>query len=1612
MGLAAVHQSGAQALYRNEWIDHKKTYYKIPVLEQRLYRIQKSVLAAAGLGEVPAQHFQLWSQGQQVPLYTTESSGAIAANGFIEFYGQPLDGQMDTELFPDPTQHVNKRTSYFSDTAYYFLTVNNEPGNLRFANTANLVQSTLLPPDSFYMHTYAADYFRGGFSFNYNYGFANVVGGQPVRSSIWDQGEGFASSPFNVGYGLNFRLENMRAFRNGPPMRLRHSVVGVWTNDKWVTLGLNDSVINRVDISGFNQAIAQINNIPNSRIDANDGVTFNYRTDDAGIGLIVPQSTSLELTYARRFVFENGRITQLALAANPAGNHLRISAFATDGQPPALYDLTQLKRYVGVLKADSILFALEPSGQDRQIVIANQTSALFRNVAGLTPMQFKNYALAAEQGNYLIISNKRLYNSNGQNHVNDYADYRRSAAGGNHNVIVAEVDELADQFCYGIRKHPLGIKNFVRYAMAQFTESPKYVLLMGRGSDYLGIRYSGSNAALELLNTVPTWGSPGSDNLLVSGSGLNPTPLVPVGRISAVNGGEIKTYLDKVKQFEALKKADNISAAQGIWRKNVLQLIGGNDAFLTSYIGSFMAAYSKIVSDSLMGALPKTYKRVNNPNLAKDLQAITNTINAGTSIITYSGHTSNSSIDFGINNPEDYQETNGKYPVFLANGCRAGNIFDLNYNRLQSKSVNLSDNFIFTANRGSIAFISNSDLGVIGPLDAFTNAWYKNAARKKYGQSLGHIQIGAIKDYLSTYGLGYFDRVNSEQVVLHGDPAVSIFAATKPDYAAADSFISIMPLPQTVGEDSLLIGVKFANIGAAIYDSVWVEVSHENNLGLPTLLTRKLVKPLQNLDSLQVTCKIKGIVDGGTNAILVRIDPDNAIAETDENNNLARKTFDITDAEIRPVYPYAFAIVNQPTITLTGSTVNPLQNPRHYRLQVDTSAQFNSSILFTQDTLAPGGAVSFTPAIAWAANTVYYWRLSPLLLGQPLNWQSSSFQFMPGTYTGFGQSHYFQHQKSVLDRIAIPASRTFAFAPKPQSLYAAHGIYGYSATEDSHLSFSVNGIMNIYSACVGQSLIFNLFDPITFAQRKNLTGEFGSGPFCDYGREYNFEFPYFPASNRKKIMDFMDQIPPGTIVAVRAIVDPPYDSLQVKYWKRDTAIYGSGNSLYHRLYNQGFTDLDSLNATKTFAFVYKKDDRSNFEPSSRFSQGVYDRILYNFYPSTTDTSGVVTSPLFGPAKAWQQFNWQGNQPNGGTQPSSAVLHLTGRRPNGTETLLKVYAPGNWNNDISDINASEFPFLRLSMQTKNAKDALPYQINNWKLFYEPEPDGALTSLERTDLNKPVLIRGLDSLKIGVAFKNISNQALSATGATITLTDPIGQSSTLLARMLKPLQPNDTAIVYLSVATATLPLGSYTAHIIINAAKNPVEQHWFNNDAWLSFQVTDQSLSVNGLTFTALPKAQQSELKWQLQRDASLQRFTVEHHTGNGIFKPLATLAATDAAGLQQYEWIHTTPRIGANYYRLKLWKKDGTEAYSGTELVRFSSQLQVNAYPNPFGNQITVQLPGNKLFTIKIVDAQGRTVLTQRGSGKLGLNTLPLPAGAYWLVVEGSSEEKIMKMHKY
>jgi hypothetical protein len=118
----------------------------------------------------------------------------------------------------------------------------------------------------------------------------------------------------------------------------------------------------------------------------------------------------------------------------------------------------------------------------------------------------------------------------------------------------------------------------------------------------------------------------------------------------------------------------------------------------------------------------------------------------------------------------------------------------------------------------------------------------------------------------------------------------------------------------------------------------------------------------------------------------------------------------------------------------------------------------------------------------------------------------------------------------------------WVFGTRNNHLFIRNGVYPFSGRTDNDFSVDVNGFVSIASACVGQSLIFNVFDSITFKPWKNVDGSgnnlflSGSGSAnCTPTRNYNFEFSYMTAQSRKNMMNLMDSIPNGRFVVERNI---------------------------------------------------------------------------------------------------------------------------------------------------------------------------------------------------------------------------------------------------------------------------------------------------------------------------------------------------------------------------------------------------------------------------------------------------------------------------------------------
>jgi hypothetical protein len=1023
--------------------------------------------------------------------------------------------------------------------------------------------------------------------------------------------------------------------------------------------------------------------------------------------------------------------------------------------------------------------------------------------------------------------------------LQQYAAYRSSSAGGGYNVKIYDIDQLVDQFAYGIKQHPLSVKNFLRYARNTFSVTPKFVFLVGKAVTYDQYRMNQSSPYADVLNLVPTFGWPASDNLLASND-LNPVPATPIGRLSAVSQNEVSIYLFKIKEYEAAQQNTTQTIANKAWMKNMIHVIGADDAGLNATLSADMNSYRTIAVDTLFGADVYTFNKTVS-TVGADVQdaLMKDLFSSGLSLLNYFGHSSASILDYNLNLPQDYSNP-GKYPVFLVNGCDAGNIFSFDTARFSTLN-SLSEAWVLAQDHGSIAYIASTHYGIESYLDLYNYAFYNSFCRTNYGAPISYNTKDAVSYLFANTG-DYAGILHAEENVLHGDPALKMNSFSKPDFTVESPGVVITPTFISTSDNSFKVKCYFYNLGKATGDSVSVLITRTYPNGSTGVLFSQKIKSVRYEDSIEITVPIVASRDKGQNSLTVTIDNDNKYVELNELNNSVTKMFYIYEDELTPVYPYNFSIVSKTNIKLYASTANPVIPLRAYTMEMDTTELFNSPLKTTQTLNSVGGVLEFTSTIPFTDSTVYYWRVAPVPTDGNYIWNVSSFVYLPNTGFGYNQSHLYQHLKSGVDRIYIDSSSRKWTYTNINSILDIYNAVFPNFSQDAAFRILINNNTVTSGFCLNSSVIFNLFDPVTLQPyfNQSVPSTIGSGSYGGFmgsykncgktGSQYNFEFSYLDTTNRRKMRDFMDWIPNGVLVTMRLMNGSPYNQTAAT-WKADQSIYGVGNTFYDRLKQNGFAAIDSFSYPRTWVFDYEKNN-ALFAPEWQFSQGLTDLMTYRRYISSSDTLGFITSPKFGPAVSWKKVLWNGYSldTKPGDQP---VVQVIGVDSAGTETVLYNLTVAQQNFDISSINVHQYPYLELRMRNSDSINLTPYQLRWWRILYDPVPEGALAPNILYNFKDTVAIGQTDSLAI--AFKNVSEVPFAdSIAVNLTVFDASNVAINIPMKKLKALNAGDTAVIRTNIATTTLS-GLNNLYLDVNPNNDQPEQTHFNNFMYHNFLV---------------------------------------------------------------------------------------------------------------------------------------------------------------------------------
>lgn len=1326
------------------WYKQDNRYFKFVISEAGIYRITAKQLREAGfpIDEVPGDRIQLFTLGEEQALNVSTQSVFEEAD-YIEFYGKGNDGEADAFIYENPQKdQLNPRYSLYTDERPYFLSWvkdGQEPVSPnRYNKKGDGLNVQGIPPkEATYMHR--IDTVFHDFHFKPTHDGRNYI-----RYSNMDVGEGYGSHLRNET-DLNFSLEGMVLQSQDVRLKLR---LGTNILSRSLSFFANDFAIKNVTQVGF------------GTIEIDQKIDRQLITDDH-INLKIKGLTGqsekhslafVELLYPRAYDFMNRTYMRYVQQPSIISRYVEIQNVGVGPDSTAtIYNLDQKYCINARVEGGKVRFVAPASYSfDNNIFV---TDIGIREVTSIQEVVIDPQILASD---YLILTHPKFINDGAL----AYAQYRSSPEGGGYSTKVVDVTRIYDAYGYGIEGHVLGIKNYFQDLRNEGL-LPRYILLIGKGLEYSEIR---ANPSIQSL--IPTFGVPGSDNLLVWGSGPE-FPDVAIGRLAVSENDEIRHYLQKIYDHENPKPLGQ-SIDQQRWKKSFVHLSGGS-ADIQELLFGFLTNMENIISYNKFGAEVTTFRKTSADPIQRTMtDQIIQRINDGAAMITFFGHSAVGTFDFSLEDPSKY-ENGKKNPVILSLGCHSGNI--------HTSFPGVSEEFVLEEEKGAIAFIASSGTAFPGPQYQVGSRIYELMGSSMYGKSIGEILYQVIRERTGIQNIE--EKTLAQQLTLHGDPAYRYHIYEGPDYVLDYSSVKVSPELLNSSTDKITLRFDVVNLGTTIESPLDIRVIHQipseknvdtTDITIPSPAFRATVE--MEFDN-------PGPAGIGVNRFFIEVDHENRLEEfpkdeAENNNQLTNSAgeigyrFFVLDNSARPIYPANYAIVNHiDKIRLISAINNALSPGGTFVIQIDTSALFQSDQAVTTEMENTSSTIEWIPKLAWEPGRVYYWRIRPkaddVLNNKNNVWKTSSFIYLPGTEEGWNQSHYYQWLNNSFYKLFIDDNRRLQYDRRNWDIRIKNEI-----GDPSDFWVFVNNTpwssLNPKEQAPALAIFaWNENDVIV----QNNGGDFGSLPYSSDGFVFNTNTP----EERQNIKHLLDFIPTGSRVFVHTILSSSDDDLNTADWASDKAIHGF--DLFEEFEKYGAVKIRNLESTGTvpYTFIFDKGIGPVVED---IANGIEESVDLSATATSFWQEGKLTSVNIGPVDRWMRLKWKETK----EENDKSTLEVYGIGTNGVPKLLKEVVD-DYDVNLTSINPGIYPFIRLQYSTEDPEDKSSPQLDHWRIIYTALPDPALYSDQLKFAIDDTVNAGQD-LMLHLEIRNISDAYLEPVLIRYTLTDEKNHTSVFVRR----------------------------------------------------------------------------------------------------------------------------------------------------------------------------------------------------------------------------------------
>jgi hypothetical protein len=175
-----------------------------------------------------------------------------------------------------------------------------------------------------------------------------------------------------------------------------------------------------------------------------------------------------------------------------------------------------------------------------------------------------------------------------------------------------------------------------------------------------------------------------------------------------------------------------------------------------------------------------------------------------------------------------------------------------------------------------------------------------------------------------------------------------------------------------------------------------------------------------------------------------------------------------------------------------------------------------------------------------------------------------------------------------------------------------------------------------------------------------------------------------------------------------------------------------------------------------------------------------------------------------------------------------------------------------------------------------------------------------------------------------------------------------------------------------------------------------------------------LSIRLASIAATNYGTRNRVDWMTSDEKEVGRFEVERSADAKSYESIGEKAAQGKAA--NYSYWDEQPLKGMNYYRLKMYEKNGAFSYSDVvkAFVTGAGAFEVEAYPNPATEVVHVKVNGvqGTGATLTLLDATGKLVRIVKMNGaeeQISLNGLA--SGVYLLKYTDADHQQTLRVNK-